>query len=198
VEGARGPARRLYIDEETGLTLGVDAYNHLLQPVLHSRLSKLDVSPKIGDGTFERPQAIRAAARQVAWGTEELGRTEEQFQKVAQKSGILPPRPAYTPDGFVLDGYALQRCHKSQGQVTTVSTRYTDGLNTLTVFALRRPADDSGQPMTCDFGPGNLASRRDGLGCLVALGDLPTPVLNRVLESSHFELAAANGTEPAR
>lgn len=200
VEGAHGPARRLYIDDETGLTLGVDAYNHLLQPVLHSRLSELNVSPKIGADTFEQPQAIRAAARQVAWGTEELGRTEEQFREVVQKSGILPPRPTYTPDGFVLDGYALQRCHESKGHVMTVSTRYTDGLNTLTVFALHKPANGTEKPMSCDFGPGNLVSRQDGAGSLVALSDLPAPVLQRVLDSAHFELAdgAATGTEPAR
>ncbi len=185
VSGAGGPAKRLFIDHKTHLTLRVEAYNYRLQRVLHSELSDLDLAPRITPTTFEPPQQILAAARKESWLAEEMG---NDFKSVAQKTGILPPVPAYVPPGFELDAYGIHRCPGSP--VMAALTRYTDGINTLTLFALKPTslAKGNAMPGACDFGPGSMASRADNGGYLVALADLPPQELQRVLKSAKVEL----------
>lgn len=182
VEGAKGPAKRIYIDQETGLTLGVEAFNYQMKPVLHSTLSELDLTPQITETTFEAPANIAAAAKKENWRAEEMGK---DFASVVQKTGVQPPRPTYTPPGFELDGYAVHRCNDIP--ITAALSRYTDGLNTLTVYAILDSPAAQKMAGSCGFGPGTMAARQAGDGHLVALGDLPPQTLERVLKSAKVE-----------
>jgi negative regulator of sigma E activity len=90
------------------------------------------------------------------------------------------------PAGFELDGYGLHKAVQGSSKQIVLS-RYSDGLNTLTVFAMPGSAslktDSWG---SCDFGPGTLASRLTGGGRLVAISDLPDATLQRVLNSASY------------
>lgn len=187
-EGATGPARRLFIDVQSGLTLRVESFNCALQPVMRSSLSNIDLKPAITPATFERPAVIAASLKNRNWQGEELGADPEA---AARETGFVPPRPTFLPPGFELDGYGVHRCNTTGTMQPAAFSRYSDGLNTLTVFAFKPANSDIEKTMrgACDFGPGALRSREDGSGRLVAMGDLPAPILERVLQSAKFEMA---------
>lgn len=185
-EGAKGPARRLYIDAQTGLTLGIDSFNYELRPVMSTQYQQVELSRKPLSREFESPKFVQAAAQTLAWKGEEMGRDEAEFKSVAAKAGLQPPRPSYLPEGFELEGYAVQRCLRSGGKTLAALSRYTDGVNTLTVFATRGTEANYGDGKSCPLGSATLISKRDGAGQLVALGDLPPETLRQVLDSAHF------------
>lgn len=186
IDGAQGPARRLFIDQQSGLTLRIDAFNCALKPVTRSSLSELDLKPQITEATFEAPTAIMASLKGRDWQGEDLA---HDLQSAAQKTGVLPPRPAYLPPGFQLEGYGVHRCRTTGTLQLAAVSRYTDGLNTLTLFAFQPVSANIQKNMrgACDFGPGAMSSREDSGGRLVAMGDLPSKTLERVLGSAKFE-----------
>jgi negative regulator of sigma E activity len=186
-DGARGPARRLFICEQSGLTLRVDSFNCDLKPTMRSSLSQLNLRPQIRPVTFEPPKTILSSLSTRKWQGEEMG---TDFQRAAQTIGIVPPRPTFLPPGFALDGYGVHRC-LTTGKLQPASfARYSDGLNCLMVFAFKPIDQDIEKTMrgSCDFGPGAMISREDGDGRLVAVGDLPAKTLERVLASAKFEM----------
>lgn len=187
-DGVQGPARRLFIDSESGLTLRVESFNCALQMVMHSSLSEVNLKPRITPATFEPPAAIFASLKTHKWQGEELG--ADPFA-AARETGFMPPRPAFLPPGFALDGYGVHRCHTTGTLQLAAFSRYSDGLNTLTVFAFKPVSASIEKTMrgACDFGPGALRSREDGDGRLMAMGDLPATTLERVLQSAKFETA---------
>ncbi len=188
IDGARGPARRLWIDQKSGLTLGIESFNCALQPTTRSTLSQLRIAPPIAPATFQQPQAIFASLSTQNWQGEELG---DDFRAATQKTGFVPPKPTYLPPGFELDGYGVHRCLTTGTLQPAAFSRYCDGLNTLTVFAFKPANQNIAKNMRggCNFGPGAMSSREDNGGRLVAMGDLPTKTLQRILGSAHFESA---------
>ncbi len=191
VFGAKGPARRVFIDDATGLTLRTEAFNSRLQPVSHSTFSRLDLQPQAVPDAFQPPATIVAAAQQSFWQGEELG---DDARAVERKTGIEPPQSQRIPRGWERDGFGVHRCD-APGNVLQIAafTRYTDGLNVLTLFAMKNttrnqalPAPSS-QLYRCSFGPGTLVSRAEGAGTLLAIGDLPPEVLRRVLDDARFK-----------
>ena len=194
-----GPARRIFIDDATGLTLRIEEFNARLQPASHSTFSHLDFHPKISQTTFCAPSALLVAANHNFWRGEELG---DDARAVVQKTGLAPPQSDRLPRGWKRDGFGVHRCDQSREKLQVAAfTRYTDGLNVLTLFALKdasaaslaKSADikaDARFPATCSFGPGALVSRRDGAGTLLAIGDLPPEVLRRVLKGARFQQVA--------
>lgn len=188
VDDAKGPARRLWIDQTSGLTLGIESFNCSLEPTSRSTLSVLQISPPITPATFEPPTTIFASLENRNWQGEELG---DDLIAATAKTGFVPPKPAYLPPGFQLDGYGVHRCLTTGTLQPSVFSRYCDGLNTLTVFAFKPVNADIAKNMRggCNFGTGALASREDNGGRLVAVGDLPAQTLQRVLSSARFEPA---------
>ena len=201
-----GPARRIFIDDATGLTLRTEEFNARLQPASHSTLSHLDFHPKISQTTFRAPSELLIAAQQSFWRGEELG---DDARAVEQKTGLAPPQSDRLPRGWKRDGFGVHRCAQSREMLQIAAfTRYTDGLNVLTLFAVKdaSAADlakdaaiktDARFPATCSFGPGTLISRRDGAGTLLAIGDLPPEVLRRVLQGTRFQQVAPVAATPS-
>ena len=207
LQGMRGPAKRVFIDAKTALTVRTESFNSRLQPVSHSTFSQFNLHPDIIETTFHSPAAITAAAHQSFWQGEELG---EDAHAVALKAGIEPPQSSEIPRGWARDGFGV---HRSDGPNQTLQiaafTRYTDGLNVLTLFAMKQmpvvPPDVNADvsdltkrdlereptptAYNCSFGPGTLVSRTDGAGVLLAIGDLPTEILQSVLDNAHFKVA---------
>lgn len=198
VEGARGPLRRMWIDRATGLTLRTDTFNHKGEAMMTSTVSRLDLSPQITQTTFVPPGSMAKVAVKRPWMAEEMG---AQRESVARASGLQPPAPAFVPSGFAFDSVGIHRCEDRPGAVIAALSRYGDGLNILTIFALSEGAakpdalKSSGRskndlknlpaaPVVSSFGHGTMAMRHTPDGLLVAVADLPAPVLKRVLAST--------------
>ena len=175
------PARRLWIDEKSGLTLRQDTFNYRGEPIMKSVLSKVVLNPKFAPDVFMPPATMVKAAHKNSWMAEEMG---DKAKQVAQQAGVEPPQPTFLPAGYSYDNVGLHRCSPTGKEMAALS-RYGDGLNVLTVFALA-PKQDSAKSgaQVCDFGHGTMAMRSTPQGALVAVGDLPPAVLQRVLAST--------------
>jgi len=193
VDGAKGPGKYLSVDKATGLTLETETFDHQWQRTMKSTLSQLDLSPRITEATFASPETMSEAAKRKTWMAHDMGHDRAD---VARVTGWQPPEPKYLPPGFAFDSVAVHRCNDGsttssgvKNRTVAAMTRYTDGLNTLSVFALSEPTGTDGSPEeVCDFGPGTLISRRDNGGFVIAVADLPATTLRKV----------ANATSPQR
>ena len=194
-----GPARRVFIDAATGLTLRIEEFNARLQPASHSTFSRLDLHPAISQDTFRAPSALLNLGVRDFWRGEELG---DDARAVQQKTGLVPPQSASVPRGWKRDGFGVHRCTQtSEALQVAAFTRYTDGLNVLMLFAMKSApgaalTDTRQKPMSCSFGPGALVSRTDGAGTLLALGDLPPDILRKVLKDARFKEVAPIAATP--
>lgn len=196
-----GPARRIFIDDATGLTLRTETFNSRLQPVSHSTFSNIDLQPKLDSTDFLQTTEIASAANQSFWKGEELG---EDARQIEQQTGLAPPQSDALPHGWERDGFGIHRCATAGQELCTAAfTRYTDGLNVMTLFAMKNPDNTAGAhasnsaPYNCSFGPGALVSRPDGAGTLLAIGDLPPEVLRHVLDKAHFQEVKLAVSSPA-
>lgn len=193
IDGAQGPYKRLWIDDETGLTLRTDAFNYELRPVMSSVLSHIDFSPKVSAETFMPPGEMQHMAQRTGWIAQDTGDDAAAAEK---ESGLTTPRCGWLPDGFELDGYGIHHCPAERAiPIVAALARYTDGLNTLTVFALTPQKNaaallaQESAPKSCDFGPGTMVTQSRAGTKLVAVADLPPVTLTRVLE--HTQLSAS-------
>jgi negative regulator of sigma E activity len=205
VDGAKGPGKLLGIDKETGLTLLTQTYNYQWRPVMHSKLREIDFSPEITPTTFASPEEMMTAAKKSPWMAQDMG---ADHADVARTTGVEPPQPAkdVLPKGFEFESVGIHRCQDTTYSPTFAAlTRYTDGMNTLTVFAMRtedaqreekihggtgstqRPSGDQ----SCDFGSGSLVMRDTKTGRLIAVGDLPPATLRRVLDKTNIQLSSS-------
>ena len=205
VDGAVGPYKRLWIDEKTGLTLRNDLYNWEGHLVTRSVLSDIDWKPQFSAETFMPPEQMLGMAEKTGWVASDTGTDQN---KVMQKTGLQPPRVKWVPDGFALDGYGVHHCPSRREQPILASlARYTDGMNTLTVFVMRPPTNKGGNeqaaaatgetkmPQSCDFGSGTMAMASRGNLKIVAVGDLPSVTLERVLAKT--EVSPPGSSKPA-
>jgi negative regulator of sigma E activity len=200
VDGARGPIKRLWIDRDSGITLRSDTFNYQARPVMTSVLSNVDLKPNTRDA-FVPPTRMMSAAAVKPWMAQEMG---EQLQKVAQMTGIEPPQPDFRPPGFEFDSAGMHHCSDMGAPIVAALTRYSDGINVLTVFAMRPDTRLPGIEDTqkngnekngskreaCDFGPGTMAMRELPEGRLVAVSDLPPQTLHRVLDSTRIRFVS--------
>lgn len=208
IAGAKGPARKLWIDAKTGIILRQQNFNFTLMKVMESALDEIDFSPKITESTFVTPQSMRVAAQTRPWKAQTVG---NDSNRVAEISGIYPPLAKKLPRGFHFDGVGAHRCTTCESACYAAFSRYTDGLNTLTIFALRpscpvvstkqknsqsTPAVSNNdinrtEQESCEFGTGTLVMRTLPEGHLIAVADLPSIALQRVLDNTKIKTYAA-------
>lgn len=202
IDGAQGPYKRLWIDDETGLTLRTDTFNYERRPVMRSVLSEVNFEPQISESTFMPPGKMQKLAARDGWVARDTGMDASAARK---SGGIAPPQATWLPPGFELDGYGVHHCPASQeNPIIATLSRYTDGLNSLTVFALA-PRHNPATVLTtgaaakaCDYGPGTMVSKSHNGIKLVAVGDLPPATLTRVLDKTQIPPdSAASGTGSA-
>jgi outer membrane lipoprotein-sorting protein len=201
LDGAAGPGKRLSIDSETNLVLKVETFNHQRQPVMRTELRDVQIDPAISPDTFKAPQKILASAQTQPWVAQDMGHNAEA---VKNKIGLEPPRVAQDdlPPGFKLETVGMQRCpstgDKPQPCDYAALSRYTDGLNTLTLFAMKETKEAqkaaSEGDQACQFGPGALVMRDMGDYKVIAVGDLPQATLRRVLANAQIEAPAAEAS----
>jgi negative regulator of sigma E activity len=194
IDGAKGPGKYLSVDEETGLALQTETFDHQWRSMMKSSLSQIDFSPRITPQTFASLEAMSQAAKRRTWMARDLG---SDRQDVARETGWQPPEPKYLPPGFAFDSVGVHHCDPLDGAKTDASgqvaamSRYTDGLNTLSVFAMAPPSGAGTAPeQVCDFGPGTLISKNDKGGFVIVVADLPEATLHRVAESTTLQKAS--------
>ena len=189
VDGARGPGKKLWIDTETNLVLRVETYNHQREAVMGSQLSEVNYNPQLAPDTFKEPQTILADAEKEPPMAQDMG---QDTGAVARSTGMMPPRleAADLPPGFQLEAVGMHHCADEKNGYAALS-RYTDGLNTLTLFSMKEgaTAKPTGE-QTCEFGPGSVVVRNTAQGRVIAVGDLPPVTLRRLVEKARVELAA--------
>ncbi|HVF10179.1 MAG TPA: sigma-E factor regulatory protein RseB domain-containing protein [Abditibacteriaceae bacterium] len=209
--GAHGPRKSLAIDTQTGLTLRVETFDHQKQRIMLTTLSKIDYTP---DVTPVPSDKIIAVSQEKPWMIQDLGK---DVATVVKLTGLQPPKLNYLPPGFRFDTVGVHRCRYGNAPFQAALARYTDGMNTLTVFVMKpstagslanlppdAAVDDAvppespvqpvaaqanapipvpaGKGQACDFGPGTLIMRATPRGRLIAVGDLPSSELERVLD----------------
>jgi outer membrane lipoprotein-sorting protein len=202
IDGAQGPVKRMWIDSKSGLTLRSDNYNCRKELVMRSVLSDINLQPQISQATFTPTENMRKAADSNGWIALEVG---ANASKVIEQTGISPPKADWIPAGFELDGHGVHTCPPERAEpVLAALTRYTDGLNTLTIFAMRvldvtSEASTTGgkaqdkkasEKKSCDFGPGTMVMRNKGSVRLLAVADLPPVTLERVLDATKSEVVS--------
>ncbi len=183
LQNARGPFKRLWLDRQSGLTLRSDAYNYRGDLVQRSVLSNLQLAPAVQ--SFVQPAQMKAVALKTSWKNEELGANRA---KVVAMTNLAPPQPTWLPAGFTFDSVGMQRTSLSKDAPVAALSRYGDGMNVITIFSFKTPAkkaeSKTAERVSCTFGAGAMAMRETPGGLtLLAIGDLPTETLNRVLDS---------------
>lgn len=191
LEGTKGPFKRLWLDRETSITLRSDSFNCQGNLVQRSTLIHLQLQPKFSSETFVPPQTMFAIARKSSWNTEELGNDRA---KVAKMTSLYPPEPSWLPAGFAFDSVGMQHTSLAKGAPLAALSRYGDGLNVVTLFAFKTAPHSSNAKnasakgdSSCTFGSGAMAMRQMPNGVtLLAISDLPTAMLKRVLDSTRL------------
>ena len=187
----QGPSKRLWLDRETAITVRTDSFNYQGKLVQRSTLTNLQLQPKVSPGTFVPPQAMFAMAQKSSWNTEQLG---NDHAKVANMTGLYPPKPSWLPAGFTFDSVGMQHASLEKGVPLAALSRYGDGLNIITIFAFKAPTrqtaaktSSESDNSSCTFGAGAMAMRQMPNGVtLLAIADLPTPMLKRVLDNTRL------------
>lgn len=186
IDGARGPAKCLWIDAETKLTLRVKTFNYQMNPVMESTLSDINLHPAVSAATFPLEPEMKQVAKGKPWMAQEMG-TDVAAVK-ALTGGVAPPVPKMLPPGFVRESVGVHRVSAAANSQFAAVSRYTDGLNTLTMFALKNAPGAKGATgatnklmQTYDFGPGTLVMHDTAQEHLVAVADLPPQTLYHVL-----------------
>lgn len=179
----KGPFKRLWLDRESGLTLRADTFNCRGNLVQRSVVSNLKLQPEDSSQKFVAPAKMFAIAEKSDWKTEELGADRV---KVAAMTKLSPPQPQWIPAGFAFDSVGMQRTSLAKNAPMAALSRYGDGLNVITIFVFQTPSKAAKTPdhISCTFGAGAMAMRETPGGLtLIAIGDLPTATLNRILDS---------------
>jgi len=229
--GAQGPRKRIAIDTDTGLTMRVETFDHREQLVMRTTLSKVDYAPNVRPMP---PSRIIKVSQEKDWMIQDLG---DNSARVIKLTGLHPPKPAYLPQGFEFDTVGVHHCSFEKAPFQAALARYTDGMNTLTVFVMKpgklkgdiaglvncdpqEAKSDMAQPKSmvqpvaapigstmpaqggegeaCEFGPGTLAMRDTPQGRLIAVGDLPSAELHRVLDSASIKQSGNADANQAR
>jgi len=190
-----GPMKRLWIDRNTGLTVRTDSFNHEGHLVMRSQLSNLQVQRPGQDSNsttkkFVQPAQMVEAARKQPWVYEEMNGDHARVHKTV---GIAPPQVDKLPVGFQFDSVGTHRFDAERPPTATLA-RYCDGLNVVTVFALKKTGDAENEtPTSCDFGTATMAMRQLPNGItLLAVGDLPVETLQNILTNTTVPTTVAS------
>lgn len=121
------PSKKLWIDQKTGVVLKSQDICPMGRILSEMEFAEIHYPAQITKTTFAEPSLASAE-----WNKKEEGRelTKEQAEKVIGRP-ISTPR--YIPNGYVMDGIRLHPCGCCCKQ-DSVHLRYTNGLNSISVF----------------------------------------------------------------
>lgn len=141
------PAKSLWVDKSTFLALKTKRYRSDGKLAVLTEYSDIDFSSKPAASSFAVPKGWKTVRTPGVTAASSLA-------GVQKHAGFAPVKPGYVPKGYSLEGYFTG---SMQGGCPAGGLRYSNGLNTLSVFQWRA------QGMGRGFG-GTGRGRRGGRG----------------------------------
>jgi len=182
------PWKRLWVDQVTAVALRTDDYLPNNRLKTRTILETIDYSAPIDDSLFDVP-ASAAGGLQSVPTTSTRAMPPDLIREIYQ---LDPPPPRYLPRGYELERHYLYQCECGD---KAVLTRFIDGLNTISVFAIPTATDaatagegsDAAVRENCCIIGANLPSvtvKHKGRDYrIVVLGDIAEGELRRVMDS---------------
>ncbi|MEO6908363.1 MAG: sigma-E factor regulatory protein RseB domain-containing protein [Abditibacteriaceae bacterium] len=197
MDDATGPAKRIWIDRATKIPLRIETFNYQMMPVMRSSLSDLELLNTNSSSSFVDDATIQAALAQTPWTVYQMG---NNFDEAGRIAGVFPPLPDYLPAGFMREDVGLHRCSPQSDSCYAALSRYSDGVDTLTLFALKpscaqklqldqtsQNEEQNSAAQTDEqiyvFGSGAVSTRNTKNGSIVAVGDFSPDEMRRILHS---------------
>jgi outer membrane lipoprotein-sorting protein len=184
------PARKVWVDVETGLILNNEIYSPDERLFWLSVFEDIDYRPAVNPASFTMPTPSGA---RVVEAREEQCYAPGEAQEIAGLPLVLPQ---YLPGGF------LRKCIRArrQGDYREIKVLYSDGLSLLTLFESSRfrPFGGAGSGLSVQVGDNSASLHR--LGLVSALNwESPGSYLTILSELSRDELLkVAESVEPVR
>lgn len=188
-----GPARRFWIDRETGLRLKTEEIGPMGRVLSSTYFLQVDVHPRFDDADFAPP--LLPSGFQQERPERQTFPTVEAAQKMVR---FALRRPGYLPPGFALRHVGVVRIKGNR----VVVQRYANGMSGVTLFQtnganLPLPGDhaDAGGRRGGPFSGGPPAGRegfgrgprirtwRDSDISFVLIGNLPDDQMKRITDS---------------
>lgn len=170
------PVRKLWIDQETFLRLKSQTIDRLGNVVESTEFEKINFNPSFEVNTFNftPPQGVRVIEPPPRKPAEVL----KSLSELKAKAPFPVKTPDFLPKGFAWDSGSLQQHY---GRVAVVWIRYTDGINTLSLFQrkMNRDLPDSA-PRPAPRGAVMWA--QDGISFFL-VGNLPADILMKIANS---------------
>jgi len=123
---AGNPSKRLWIDKKNLVALKTEYYNSGGKVTSTSEYTSIDFNKRPSSSLFAIPRG---------WKTAQLApQAEGSLEAMKQAAGFAPVKPSYAPKGYEFGGYSLcQTCR----HMRCIALRYTNGLNSISVFESR-------------------------------------------------------------
>ncbi|MBI3945422.1 MAG: hypothetical protein HY321_05860 [Armatimonadetes bacterium] len=171
---APGIARRLWLDQETGLPLRTEEYGARGNLVASTEYLTVSFGPPQA-ALFARPEApgVRVA----------FAKQEQSHAHGNSDDG--PPRaalPRYVPTGYRQEHSRTFTCFCGCGQ-PALHTCYEDGLESLSLFECSHETEQMSNSAVSSFGQDNVASRVHQGHTFVAVGRVAPRELEQMLQS---------------
>lgn len=118
------PSKKLWLDKASLIALKTERYNSDGKLAMSTEYTAVDFSARPSPSLFAIPRGWKSVRL-----ADELG--GESPEAVRKAVGFTPIRPLYIPEGYSFDGYRV--CNMCRARCTA-GLRYTNGLNTISVF----------------------------------------------------------------
>lgn len=167
-----GPARRFWIDAQTGLRLKTEEIDPRGNVTSFSYFLSLDLHPKLTPQDFERPSPP-PGVRIVP----ERGESYDSLREAQKHVPFSLRAPGYLPPG-----YRLRVVHVTRFQGhPVVSQRYTNGLSSFTLFQTNAEMPPHRQKSSSR--DARIRTWRDGSLAFALIGSLSEDAMRRVADS---------------
>ena len=157
------PSKRMWVDQATGLVLRTELLNWRQNGISSSAFREIEIDPDLAahDDLLRPPPSALAPA-------------------VTAPLGFRPSYPRYLPPGYVFSGTDVISISKFPG----AHLRYSDGLNTISLFQAPAKAFGSEQPFASwEWHCAQVVTWRKGDMAYAVVGDIDPEQVRRIADS---------------
>lgn len=116
------PYKTIWIDKKSFTALKHDRINSQGKLTMSTEYTRVDYSAQVSESLFAIPKG---------WKTMQLTQPDNSLQSVRKQVGFTPVKPGYAPRGYQFHDYSTRL---TRGNCPFAGLRYTNGLNTISVF----------------------------------------------------------------
>lgn len=131
------PWKRLWIDKETYLMLGSEDYDSHDRRLRSTRFVKLALDTQPESDFHPTPELLKRITPRMSWDPA-ADEAPQSAERISRQVGFALLLPAFVPPGYHLLGSFAVPCECGRGD-EAVRSKYTDGLNTISVFQCGHP-----------------------------------------------------------